>query len=175
MKIITNLNISTSSYLRSRDLVIDNIHIMNSYVNNYSFVLAKVKNNKSILDQAVLNISNHFKFYLRKYLYSKVVYPSGRSAWVWSNYVSILPQKQTEWEALNSPPVPMAWVWSYYRPYLGGMTVNSDIRPNDQSTQSTVVRRTKFKQKKLRLNKTKNPVDRMTLVILGAVVVIVLI
>ena len=114
-------------------------------------------------------------YYLRKYLYSKVVYPSGRSAWVWSNYVSILPQIQTEREALNSPAVPMAWVWSYYKPYLGFMTVNSDNRPDDQSTQSTVVRRTKLKQKKLRLNKTKNPGDRLTLMILGAVIAIVLI
>lgn len=174
MTIITKLNNSISSNRRSRDLVINAVDTMYSYVNKCSFVLAKVKN-KFILDQAVLNVSNHFKFYLRKYLYSKVVYPSGRSAWVWSNYVSVLPQIQTEREALNSPAVPMAWVWSYYKPYLGFMTVNSDIRPDDQSTQSTVVRRTKLKQKKLRLNKTKNPADRLTLMILGAVIAIVLI
>lgn len=174
MTIITKSNITISSNRRSRDLVINAVHTIYSYVNKCSFVLAKVKN-KFILDQAVLNVSNHFKFYLRKYLYSKVVYPSGTSAWVWSNYVSVLPQIQTEREALNSPAVPMAWVWSYYRPYLGFMTVNSDIRPDDQSTQSTVVRRTKLKQKKLSLNKTKNPEDRLTLMILAAVIAIVLI
>lgn len=63
MTIITKLNISISSNRRSRDLVINAVDTMYSYVNKCSFVLAKVKN-KFILDQAVLNVSNHFKFYL---------------------------------------------------------------------------------------------------------------
>jgi hypothetical protein len=174
--IIGKLNISINSNYRRRGLVINAIHIIISRVNNYAFVLTKVKNNKFILDQAALNVFNHLKFYLRKYLYSKLVYPSGRSAWVWSNYVSVLPQARIEREALHSPPVPMAWVWSYYRPYLGFMTVKSDIRTDDLSTKPTVVPRTKFiNQKKLSLDKTKIPVGRLTLMIFGAVIAIVLI
>jgi len=138
--------------------------------------LSLLINDKLMFDSTKLKIWLYLKFYLRELLYSKVVYKSGRTAWVWTNYAGVLSQDRSEIEAFYSLPVPMAWIWSYYRPYLEGISNNSVEMTGYQSFQSNISQKVNVKnQKKSSLCESKKPSDRLALVLLGAIVAIVLI
>jgi len=101
------------------------------------------------------------------YLHAKVVYKSGRSAWVWSSYRAQLPQTEAEAEALQQPPAPMAWVWSHYRasfPALAAqpqaLSLNKKLSKTTELTLSNNKKAkalTKKKEKKTKVKKLRGP------------------
>ena len=136
---------------------------------------------KAIIDFFVVRLKIYdfvksLKLYLRQYLYSKLIYKSGKTAWVWSNYSAVLPQSSFEREVLRAAPVPMAWVWSYYRPYLGFIGNNKDIDAETQVFRPSFIHKAKSNtQKKACSNKSQKLPGRLPLMIFGAIIAIVII
>ena len=101
------------------------------------------------------------------YLHAKVVYKSGKSAWVWSSYRAQLPQTEAEAEALKQPPAPMAWVWSHYRAAFPAhdlhertFSVDKKLSKTIKSSPTTEKKSkalTKKKEKKSKAKKLRGP------------------
>ena len=156
------------------------VYILNSVADHTlrQLILITSRINNKIINKNFkpLKMSISIKSRFRGYLYSKVVYKSGKSAWVWSSYSGVLPQTLSELEALQLSPVPMAWVWSKYKPYFG----NATILPNKTSSLNIVS--SNFTQTKVCKNQKnssafsdKKRVDSLRLIILAAVITFVLI
>lgn len=122
---------------------------MSRTTNILEFIFKSIKgccrhNLKAINDYFVIRLKifdfiQNLRWYLTQYLYSKLICKSGRTARVWSNYSAVLPQSSSEREAMRAVPGPMAWVWSYYRSYLGCIGNNKYIDADTQSLRSTII------------------------------------